>query len=56
MSMTLKEKSQVVELLTHQRVRNYKRMQQASGQIDKMRRKVKGESCVGIIRRFRGAI
>lgn len=54
--MTLKEKSQVVELLTQQRIRNCKNIQQASQQVDKLRRKVKGESCVEIIRRFRGTI
>jgi len=54
--MTLREKSQLVELLTHQRIRNYKKMRQASQQVDKLRRKVKGESCAEIIRRFRGII
>ncbi len=54
--MTIREKSQLVELLTHQRIRNYKKIQQASHQVDKLRRKVKGDSCVEIIRRFRGEI
>lgn len=54
--MTIREKSQLVELLTHQRIRNYKKMRQVSHQVDKSRRKVKGEGCVEIIRRFRGII
>ena len=54
--MTLKEKSQLVELLTHQRIRDCKKMRQVSLKVDRLRRKVKGESSVEIIRRFRGAI
>ena len=54
--MTLKEKSQLVELLTQHRVCDHKRMQRASHQIDKLRREIKGKSSVEIIRRFRGSI
>ena len=54
--MTLKEKAQLVELLTQHRVRDRKKMLEASQNIDRMRRKVKGPSSVEIIRRFRGPI
>lgn len=54
--MTLKEKSQLIELLIQHRLRDPKRMQEASQKIDKLRRKTKGESSVEIIRKFRGKI
>lgn len=54
--MTLKEKSQLVELLTHHRIRDRKKMLEASQNIDKLRRKVKGPGSVEIIRSFRGPI
>ncbi len=54
--MTIKEKSQLVEILTQHRVRDRKKMSAASYNIDKMRRKVKGPDSVEIIRKFRGPI
>jgi hypothetical protein len=54
--MTAKEKSQLVEILTQRRVRDRKRMLEASYDIDRMRRKVKGPDSVEIIRKFRGPI
>lgn len=54
--MTLKERSQLVELLVQHRLRDPKRMLEASQKIDHLRRKTRGESSVEIIRRFRGKI
>jgi len=54
--MTAKEKSHVVEILTQYRVRDRKRMSEASHYIDSLRRKTKGLSSVEIIRKFRGPI
>ncbi len=54
--MTLKERSQLVELLIQHRLRDPKRMQEASQKIDNLRRKTRGEGSVEIIRRFRGKI
>lgn len=55
--MTLKEKSQLVELLTQHRVRDHKRMLEASRNIDKLRKKAPvGWNSVEIIRKFRGAL
>lgn len=54
--MTTKEKAHLVEILTQHRVRDRKRMLEASQNIDKLRRKVKGLNSVEIIRKFRGPI
>ena len=54
--MTLKEKSQLVELLIQHRLRDPKRMREASQKIDNLRRKTKGGNSVEIIRGFRGKI
>lgn len=54
--MTAKEKSHLVEVLTQYRMRDRKKMSDASHYIDSMRRKTKGLSSVEIIRKFRGPI
>lgn len=55
--MTAKEKSQLVELLIRHRVRDRKKMLEASHNIDKLRRKApSGWNSVEIIRKFRGPI
>jgi len=54
--MTAKEKSHLVEVLTQYRMRDRKRMSDASCHIDSLRRKTKGLSSVEIIRKFRGPI
>jgi len=54
--MTAKEKAHLTEILIQHRVRDRKRMSEASHNIDNLRRKVKGSSAIEIIRKFRGAI
>lgn len=54
--MTTKEKAHLTEILTQHRVRDHKKMSEASHNIDNLRRKVKGSRAVEIIRKFRGAI
>ncbi len=55
--MTTKEKSQLVELLTQHRVRDRKKMLEASQNIDRLRKKApRGWNSVEIIRKFRGPI
>lgn len=44
------------EFLVQARVRNRKKMLEASGRIDKLKRKVSGLKSVQIIRKFRGKI
>lgn len=55
--MTTKEKAHLVEILTQYRVRDRKRMLEASQNIDKLRKKApKGWNSVEVIRKFRGPI
>lgn len=54
--MTTKERAHLIEILTQHRVRDRKKMSEASSSIDSLRRKVKGAGAVEIIRKFRGPI
>ncbi len=54
--MTAKEKAHLIEVLTQYRIRDRKKMSEASHNIDNLRRKAKGSSSVEIIRKFRGPI